>query len=528
MRTNTPFSPGTRVVAYLRDSGGEDQELSVDQQENSIRSWCADNSLALTRVYTDAAAPGSSTVGRAAFQAMISHFHDPDCADRGVVIWKYNRFARDIDDAQFYKADLRRRGYVIHSLNDSIPDGLDGRFMEAAIDWMNTRYLEDLRADIIRGQHHLVEQYGALGGTPPRGFMRQPVQIGLRRDGRPHLVHRWVPDPEWIDRIRLAWAMRAEGKSYREINNLTRIYKSTAQYRAFFENQLYIGRLIFAERVIENYCDPIVDPDTWKAVQKMNTHNSQFEHLSGDNPNHPRRAASSFILSGLVRCAECGSLMDGEVTTGKGKRYGYYRCADQHRTGECKAAKIPKWALEAAVIQNLVDHILQEDNLKMLLANYENDQDQVRNQLKTQRDILAGELLTTKRKINNLAEVLSEDGLKSRALVEKMRQLEKDELRLIGEIEGLRDPENESPAPTITATVQSGQTMIDQLLASHDDAETKRVMAGLIDHIDAKKDGKKLIRGVIYYFFPSSGATAAKFMPTVECPRRESNPQPRR
>lgn len=139
MRTSNPFPTGSRVAAYLRDSGGDDQDLSVDQQENTIRSWCADNSLALTRVFTDAAAPGSSAVGRAAFQAMISYFHGAGVAEKGIVIWKYNRFARDIDDSQFYKADLRRRGFFIHSIQDSVPDGLDGRFFEAAIDWMNAR-----------------------------------------------------------------------------------------------------------------------------------------------------------------------------------------------------------------------------------------------------------------------------------------------------------------------------------------------------------------------------------------------------
>ncbi len=37
-----------------------------------------------------------------------------------------------IDDAQFHKADLRCRGYVIHSLHDTIPDGLEGLLLEVA------------------------------------------------------------------------------------------------------------------------------------------------------------------------------------------------------------------------------------------------------------------------------------------------------------------------------------------------------------------------------------------------------------
>lgn len=527
MKTSTPFAAGTYVTAYLRDSGHEDQELSVDQQEAAIRNWCLDNGLVLTRVFTDAAAPGSSTIGRTAFMAMINHFHDPACTDAGVILWKYNRFARDIDDAQFYKADLRRRGYIIHSLNDSVPDGLDGRFFEAAIDWMNARYLEDLRSDIKRGQLHLLEQYGALGGRPPRGFVRESVEIGQRRDGRPHIVHRWTPDPDWTDRIRLAFSMRAEGRSYREINQVTRLYKSHMALKDFFNNPIYTGRMIFSGRIFDHYCEPIIDLKTWEAVQKM-SEKRRYDHLTGDNTNHPRRANSRFLLSGLVRCAECGALMNGSVHRIKGRSYGYYRCARQHRTDGCTAPKIPQWALENAVLQNIVEHILQAENLGKLLSTYERDADKTRSELQTKRDIFTSDLQDTRRKINNLAELLSEDGLKSRALMDKMFQLEREELRLIGEIERLRDPEISTTGPAMPDMLNTAQGLIDRLTNSEDEADVKRVLTGLVDHVDAKREGRNRIVGVIYYYFPSEIKSTAEFVPTIECPRRDSNPQPRR
>ncbi len=47
------------------------------------------------------ARPGSSIVGRDAFKRMMAHFRAPGCNEAGLVIWKYSRFARDVDDAQF-------------------------------------------------------------------------------------------------------------------------------------------------------------------------------------------------------------------------------------------------------------------------------------------------------------------------------------------------------------------------------------------------------------------------------------------
>jgi DNA invertase Pin-like site-specific DNA recombinase len=49
-------------AAYLRDSGGEEQELSIEQQEKEIRAWCLEKGYILTAIFKDEARPGSSTV----------------------------------------------------------------------------------------------------------------------------------------------------------------------------------------------------------------------------------------------------------------------------------------------------------------------------------------------------------------------------------------------------------------------------------------------------------------------------------
>jgi hypothetical protein len=40
-----PFPAGKRLVAYLRDSGGERQELSIPQQEEKLAAWCRDKGV---------------------------------------------------------------------------------------------------------------------------------------------------------------------------------------------------------------------------------------------------------------------------------------------------------------------------------------------------------------------------------------------------------------------------------------------------------------------------------------------------
>jgi DNA invertase Pin-like site-specific DNA recombinase len=490
-------------AAYLRDSGGDDQELSVEQQEAEIRAWCVERGYILSRIFRDQARPGSSTVGREAFQEMMSHFRSGDCPEQGVIIWKFSRFARDIDDAQFYKADLRRRGYRILSVKDQIPDGLDGRFFESAIDWMNSRFLEDLSTDVKRGQRHLLEQYGAIGGVPPRGFKREPVHIADRRDGRPHIVHRWVPDPSLIDTVRLAWQMRAAGASYQKINTATRLYGSLNSYRTFFVNRLYIGELVVSGTVIEDYCRPVIDRETWDAVQKINTKNAHLNNMSGiDNPDHPRRAASSFLLSGLAYCAQCGAPLNGEDIYFKktGKSYHYYACSRAQRRAGCTARKIPRATLENGMLDTLSDYILQPDNFKTLQDQLDRQESDKTEQIQSEKRAQERHLAQIRKKINNLAELLSERGAAARTLLQKLDELEKSETAALTEIARLNNMAIEHPPVISAAELERMAIRIRSLLAESDPETLRQILSGLIQRVTAERDGQ-FVRGIVYYFF---------------------------
>lgn len=361
---NNPFPPGAFVVAYVRDSGGEEQDQSVLQQETSIRAFCLEQSLILTQVFRDVARPGSSTVGRDGFQAMMAHFRH-GATEAGLVVWSYSRFARSVDDSTFYRADLRRRGYVLHSLSDSIPEGNIGRLFEAIIDWKSAVFLEDLSRDVKRGLADLVSRYGAVPGTPPRGFTRQPVEIGSRRDGHAHVVHRWIPDPELAPVVRQAFEMLLSGSSLKEIQAATRLYGSVNSFKTFYTNPLYKGRLEFGELVIDDYCEPVVPPETWDMAQAILARRAQRRHLAGDNPQHPRRNGRTYLLSGILYCARCGSPMFGMTTGGKARHVPNerYTCSRASRNHDCDAKSIPRIFVDELVIRTIREQILDPVNL---------------------------------------------------------------------------------------------------------------------------------------------------------------------
>ena len=375
--TKSPFPPSSRVAAYLRDSGGDTQELSVPQQERAVWEWCEDHKLVLTRVFKDAGIPGSSVVGRDGFQSMLDHFRAGSVPEKGLVIWSYARFSRSIDDAQYYLADLRRRKVIIHSMTDQIPEGTVGKLIEAAVIWKNQDFLENLSREVKRGQHDLVKLSGALGGKVPRGFTRERVDLGKRRDGSPHIVHRWVPDPAFTGLIRTAFEMKAAGATVRQIHAATHLYSSVDSYDNFFRNRIYIGELKFADLLIEDYVEPIVDADTWRAVQdRIDISRHKFAQRN-DPLRHPRRVNSRWLLSGLAYCGLCDAALVSVSSIHSGKTFDYYKCSNVQHNNGCTAKIIHKSVLEKSVIDYLKNYITTPDvvdaiNMTMRRSREEN------------------------------------------------------------------------------------------------------------------------------------------------------------
>jgi site-specific DNA recombinase len=500
----SPFTPGNLVAAYFRDSGGDTQELSISQQENAFHTWCTQNGLVPGAVFKDAARPGSSVIGRTGFHDMVHHFRSGQAKETGLVIWSYSRFARDFDDAQFYRADLRRRGYAFHSLNDDIPDGSIGRLFEAVIDWKNEQFLEDLSRDTRRGLGDLVKNYGAVPGTPPRGFKREPVVIGKRRDGHDHVVHRWVPDPDVIPKVRQAFAMRAAGKPLSEIHDTTHLYGSINSYKTFFTNRLYIGILDYGDQVFENYCEPMVDRPTWDAVQMIIQQYAAQMNMRSGSSRHPRRINSRYLLSGLLYCERCGSPMFGASSPQlSGKICDRYACTRAQRCRDCDMQPVPRKPVDQLVLNTLQEYILLPDVLEQHQQILETDQRQGEQRLAGERSEIRAQLVGIRRKIQNITAAIAESG-HTRAMLEKLAGLEAEETSALAQATQLDQRINQ---PVFKATPDQFAQWATNIGAAIENAELEtlqHILRGFIQRIVVDRQENQIIVRMLYYYPPQN------------------------
>lgn len=489
-----PFPPGSKVVSYARDSGGDEQERSVERQNHVYADYCATHGLILLHAFADRARPGSSTAGRDDFERMIAYLRKNPDGVAGVILWKHNRFARNQLDSQYFKADLRRRGFILVFMADDIPDAGDlTPVFESLLEWKAERDLKDISTDAKGGLADLVKSIkpdggfeGFAPGRPPRCFKRQTVQIGLKRNGQPRIVSRWVPDPELWERGRLAWKMRAEGASLAAVHAATRLYSVEGSYVTFFANEIYRGVFVFGGERLENFVPALCTAEQWNAVQAIRQENREMRIPT----RHPRRVGSRYILGGLIECAQCRRPMRG-VTSGR-NRWRAYTCLG------C-GLKVGAVGAEAGVVELLANRILTPASLQQLYDAWQSGQAQAALRRNETLAELRGRLGALKRAIANLVDSLERAPV-SRAIAERLAERERERTELETQIAKAESGEREAASHVLTAEQLAafGERLRAELL-SGDPARAKPVLQAFIVRIEAEKE-----RGRVFYTLPRS------------------------
>ena len=119
---------------------------------------------------------------------------------------------------------------------------------------------------------------------------------------------------------------------------------------SILNNPIYAGRVRFRGQQFSGLHEAPVDEDTHERAQALLAERSESHALRRGNP-------SDYILSGVMRCGLCGRAFIGTSAKGRSALYHYYTCSTRYRYGtkECCAERLPKDALEEAVIEQMLD-----------------------------------------------------------------------------------------------------------------------------------------------------------------------------
>lgn len=504
-----PLPPGSLVWVYLRDSGGDTQDLF--SQRAKVLEFCQQNQLRIERVFEDAARSGNSTLNREEFLEMITLAQTakkPLVA--GIVCWDMARFSRNLDDGPYYKSLLRRLGYqLVYVANPNLPDGITGRIVESSYEAANALLLEQISYNSRRGLQQLIDLAIQKGipfwpGRVPRCFIGEQYPTGrVLNDGTEHTSQVIVPDRNLWHLGQMAFELRASRHTYEEINEATGLFNEvktgrvnrvanplrgkslTSRVHGFFANPIYKGVLVRKGVEYPGYVEAMVPADLWQAANSYRYYRGKpFYSIP-----HPKAGRTSYLLSGLLKCAYCGNRMYGihSASRHNGELYHrwYYKCESKsYDKIDCPNKAVSTRKIEPVIMTDVLEIYLTPDFIERIvqqarenIARSNSTDQQIARQQREVADL--------QERVKNLREGIEQGDTKA---WEWLRERE-EQLRLA---QAELDKLNLSKPPQIPyfsrAVVEAVVVKLKTMIESDIVREQQLVLQSIIEHISVARE----------------------------------------
>ena len=399
------------AVIYARYSSDNQREESIEGQIRECTAYAEKNGITVIKHYIDRAF-SAKTDNRPEFQQMIK--------DSGkklfdvVLVWKFDRFARNRFDSANYKMILKKNGVHLISVMEPIAEGSQGILVETLLEGMAEYYSAELSEKVIRGQTENALKGKCTGGTGTIGYK-------IDEDKFYHL------DPLTSPLVLEAFQRYDNGEKMVEIvnflndkgvRNMQGGKMTHSSVNTMLKNRRYIGELSFRDIVVPDAIPAIVPKDLFDRVQKRMDKNKRAPACG--------KADEEYLLTTKLFCGKCGALMFGESgTSATGRTYYYYKCANVKRRKGCNKKTVQKEWLEDLVVRETMK-LIQDDVVIDKIVQLVMD---VQNQENTTIPLLEKQLREVNKKLDNLMKAI-EDGLYTRTTKERLEALEiqKDEL----------------------------------------------------------------------------------------------------
>ncbi len=201
--------------------------------------------------------------------------------------------------------------------------------------------MDDLSDNVKRGNRAKLER-GWLPGRPPLGYLNEPREKTIVKDlerfplvrNMWDLLLRGISPSEILRIANKEWGFRTRmfGKMGGKPLTLSLLYY-------LFGNPFYYGLLAKGGDLFVGKHEPMItEEEYWKAQSILG------------RKGIPRPKNHQFAFTGLIRCAECGSMITAEEKYKKsGRHYIYYRCTKKNKAIPCRQKYLNVEDLEAQI-----------------------------------------------------------------------------------------------------------------------------------------------------------------------------------
>ena len=122
---------------------------------------------------------------------------------------------------------------------------------------------------------------------------------------------------------------------------------------------------------------------------------------------NPRRVGSSFLLSGLIKCKSCNSVLTGQYS--KSGQFPYYVCQSLMKRGKeaCKTPRLAARRFEEMVVNKIRSNVLTDSNIRALVKLVDEEMDGVAAEQRQKLETVEAELADLKRRLGRVWNLIS-------------------------------------------------------------------------------------------------------------------------
>lgn len=400
-----------KAVIYARYSSDKQTEQSIEGQLYDCHKYAAAHDIQVVYEYIDRAISGR-TDDRPQFRQMIADSAHSDW--EYVLVWKFDRFSRNMYDSAVHKRTLQKNGVRVLSAMENVTPDKNGELMEHILESFADYYVSDLREKTVRGMYQSAMKCESTGHIP----------LGYKVVDKKYVIdesERYIPETLFRRYARgdkltdIADDLNAAGYRTRKGKKFT-----CNSFYSILSNEKYTGTYIYGDIRVEGGMPAMVPVEIFEQVR---------ERLKDNRKRTAKfRAKVDYILSGKLFCGECEEAMTGFSGVGRnGVAHYYYRCNGVQKKSGCHKHHEKKEQIETEVCRIAKQAFAEMDKRKTAEELHE-----LYVQAVAVKSLPAVEkdIADTHKQISNLTRAIAESGGnkfiydKLAELTERMQQLE--------------------------------------------------------------------------------------------------------
>ena len=383
-----------RCACYARYSTDLQREESIEDQMRNLRNFAEARSWHILpgRVYADYGISGAS-IDRPMLKAMIAAALVKPVPFDVILVDDTSRLSRNLAEAMQLKQQFEFAGIRLIAVSQ----GVDSADDQADVIWtvhglVDSLFLKELAKKTHRGMEGLALR-GLHTGGRCYGYRSVPAEGGGAR--------LTVFEPEALV-VRRIFEMSANGVSLKKIAKTLNAEKvrspqpgtkkrydswAPSAVREMLRRDLYVGKVVWNKsRKVKvpgtnkrvrrprpesewkvTFCPElrIISDELWNRVQQriqftLKTYGRNLRGMCN------RNAASQYLLSGFLKCGECGANL--VVVKGRASKYASYGCPQHYSRGACNnSLRIGLEKIEKEVFEHLQKEVLRPDVVSLAM-----------------------------------------------------------------------------------------------------------------------------------------------------------------